>query len=193
MFKRTICLTVLLVSGFAGTLSAGEIIKVNFQLAGAPVPEGYLPDTGLVFADRGNGYSYGWNMDRTGETRDRNNAAAPDQRYDTLIHFRDVGAVWEIALAPGVYNVHIVCGDPSNADSNNPIVLEGQLLSLDPDGLDSFDEFNFTISVTDGRLSWSAPPGSYVKACFIEIESHKAIVKATKPDPKDGSSLLLHG
>ncbi len=189
MCKRTICLILLLVSGLAGTLSAGETVKINFQLAGAPVPEGYLPDTGLMFGDRGNGYSYGWNRDMTGETRDRNNAAAPDQRYDTLIHFRDVGAVWEIALEPGTYRVHIVCGDPSNADSNNPIVLEGQLLSLDPDGLDNFDEFNFTIAVTDGRLSWSSPAGSYVKACFIDIESTRPIVKATQPDPKDGSLL----
>jgi hypothetical protein len=189
MCKKTICLVVLLLSGLAGTLGAGELIKINFQLAGAPVPEGYLPDTGLVFGDRGNGYSYGWNMDMTGETRDRNSANAPDQRYDTLIHFRDIGAVWEIALAPGVYRVFIVTGDPSNADSNNQIELEGQLLSLDPDGPDSFDEFEFTISVTDGRLSWSSPAGSYIKPCFIEIESSRPIVLATRPDPKDGSQL----
>ena len=103
MCKRSICLMVLLILGQVSALTAGELIKINFQLAGAQVPEGYLPDTGQVFGDQGNGYSYGWSQDMTGETRDRNNSAAPDQRYDTLIHFR--GAVWEIELPP----VSIAC------------------------------------------------------------------------------------
>ena len=187
MYRRTIYLMVLVVLGWVGMLTGGELIKINFQLAGAPVPEGYLADTGLEFGDRGNGYTYGWSQDMTGETRDRNNAAAPDQRYDTLIHFRDFGAIWEIELPPSTYRVFIVCGDPSYADSNNQIVLEGELMSDDPDGPDTYDEFEFIISVTDGRLTWSEPSGSYVKPCFIEIESSKPIVKATKPDPKDGA------
>jgi hypothetical protein len=187
MCRQSIYLTVLVVLGCVGTLTGGEIIKINFQTAGAPVPEGYLPDTGLVFGDRGNGYSYGWSQDMTGETRDRDNAAAPDQRYDTLIHFRDVGAVWEIELPSDTYRVFIVCGDPSYDDSNNPIVLEGELLAEDPDGLDTYDEYEFIIPVTDGRLTWSEPAGSYVKACFIEIESSLPVVKATKPHPQNGS------
>jgi len=170
-----------------GTLNAGELIKINFQLAGAEVPEGYLADTGLEFDDRGNGYTYGWSQVMTDQTRDRNNSAAPDQRYDTLIHFRGRGAVWEIELPAGVYRVFIVCGDPSNADSDNQIELEGEYLADDPDGMDSFDEFEFTVIVTDGRLTWSEPTGSYVKPCFIEIESSRPIVKAVKPIPKDGS------
>jgi len=187
MCKKSLCLMMLLALGRAGTLAGGELIKINFQLAGTPVPEGYLADTGLTFADRGNGYSYGWSQDMTSQTRDRNNAAAPDQRYDTLIHFMGTGAVWEIELPPGTYRVFIVCGDPSYADSNNQIVLEGELLAEDPDGLDSYDEFELRVTVTDGRLTWSEPEGAYVKPCFIEIESSLPIVKATKPIPQNGS------
>jgi hypothetical protein len=189
MSKKLIYLVLVLSFCLAGTLTAGELIKINFQLAGADVPEGYLPDTGLVFGDRGNGYSYGWSQDMTGQTRDRNNAAAADQRYDTLIHFMGTGAVWEIELPPGFYRVFIVCGDPSNADSTNAIELEGELLADDPDGEDSFDEFEFIVNVSDGRLTWSEPQDSYVKPCFIEIESSKPIVRAVKPDPEDGSML----
>ena len=187
MYRKSMYLMVLVILGWAVTLTGGELIKINFQLAGAPIPEGYLADTGLEFGDRGNGYTYGWSQDMTGETRDRNNAAAPDQRYDTLIHFRDFGAIWEIELPPGTYRVFIVCGDPSYADSNNQIVLEGELVSDDPDGLDSYDEFEFIIVVSDGRLTWSEPSGSYVKPCFIEIESSRPIVKATRPIPSDGA------
>ena len=187
MCRKSAYLTMLVVLGCVGTLTGGELIKINFQLAGAEVPDGYLADTGLVFGDRGNGYSYGWSQDMSDQTRDRNNATAPDQRYDTLIHFRGRGAVWEIELEPDFYRVFIVCGDPSNADSDNQIELEGEYLSDDPDGLDSFDEFEFIVYVSDGRLTWSEPADSYVKPCFIEIESSNPVVKATKPDPADGS------
>ena len=190
MCKKPFFLVLMLTLGLASTLTAGELIKINFQLGGAEVPEGYLPDTGLAFGDRDNGYSYGWSQNMTDQTRDRNNAAAPDQRYDTLIHFMGTGAVWEIELPPGIYRVFIVCGDPSYDDSNNQIELEGELLAEDPDGLDSFDEFEVRVVVSDGRLTWSEPQGSYVKPCFIEIESSQPLVRATRPDPKDGSMLV---
>ena len=93
MCKKSFFLVLMLTLGLASTLTAGEVIKINFQIAGADVPEGYLPDTGLEFGDRGNGYSYGWSQNMTGQTRDRNNAAAPDQRYDTLIHFMGTGVL----------------------------------------------------------------------------------------------------
>ena len=97
--------------GLTTGLAAASEIKINFQSAGAPIPEGYLPDYGEEFSDRGNGWSYGWNQNMTGQTRDRNNAAAPDQRYDTIVHFRSLGAIWEIELPNGTYNLFIVCGD----------------------------------------------------------------------------------
>ena len=46
-------------------------ILVNFQPAASPVPAGYLADGGLVYASRGNGQSYGWTIDNTAQTRDR--------------------------------------------------------------------------------------------------------------------------
>ena len=63
------------------------------------VPEGYLPDYGEAFGDRGNGFSYGWSRDITADARDRDVANSPDQRYDTFIHFqKGEAAVWEIVL-----------------------------------------------------------------------------------------------
>src|SRR5687768_17539168 len=64
----------------------GYFAKVNFQPAGAAVPAGYVADVGLVYGDRGNGLSYGWDATNTAATRDRNAANSPDQRYDTLTH-----------------------------------------------------------------------------------------------------------
>jgi len=93
-------------------------------------------------------------------------------------------------LPNGTYNLFLVCGDPSNADTNNQIEMEGEILADDPDGEDSFDEFELTVTITDGRLSWSEPAGSYVKPCFIEIEGEaltQFFQKARDPDPADGA------
>ena len=190
--KLTYVFSFIMILGFglvAGVADASEI-KINFQSTGSPIPEGYLPDYGEVFGDRGNGWSYGWSEDISRHTRDRNNAAAPDQRYDTIIHFYGTGAVWEIELPNGTYNLFLVCGDPSNADTNNQIEMEGEILADDPDGEDSFDEFELTVTITDGRLSWSEPAGSYVKPCFIEIEGDaltQFFQKARDPEPVDGA------
>ena len=185
-----VCLALMLGFGLNVGISGASEIKINFQATGAPIPDGYLPDYGEMFADRGNGWSYGWSQDMTDSTRDRNSGNAPDQRYDTLIHFFARGAIWEIELPNGTYNLFVVCGDPSNADSNNQIEIEGEILADDPDGLDSFDEFELTVTVTDGRLTWSEPAGSYVKPCFIEIEGEaltQFFQTARDPDPADGT------
>ena len=88
-------------------------IRINFQPASAPVPAGYLADGGLVYAARGNGQTYGWNADNTAQTRDRNAANSPDQRYDTLTHLQkpaNPDAVWEIAVPNGTYVVRAGVG-----------------------------------------------------------------------------------
>ena len=72
---------------------------VNMQPAGTPVPAGYAPDTGAVYAKRASGLSYGWNADNSSAMRDRNSSLSADQRYDTLAflqlapeHERPLGA-----------------------------------------------------------------------------------------------------
>ena len=89
-------------------------IFVNFQPSTSPVPAGYLADGGLVYGNRGNGQTYGWTIDNTAQTRDRNASNSPDQRYDTLTHLQkpaNPDAVWEIAVPNGTYRVRIVSGD----------------------------------------------------------------------------------
>src|SRR5438477_36044 len=54
----------------AGGGSGGLPIRINFQPIDAPVPAGYVPDTGLTFAAH-DALSFGWNVDHTDVTRDR--------------------------------------------------------------------------------------------------------------------------
>src|SRR5690348_4102872 len=102
-------------------------LHVNFQPASAPVPAGYVADSGGVFAMHANGFSYGWNAASMSFTRDRN--AVPDQRYDTLIHTQLFGArTWEAAVPDGTYTVHLVAGDALYPDSVYKFSAEGQAL-----------------------------------------------------------------
>ncbi|MCH8120598.1 MAG: discoidin domain-containing protein, partial [Planctomycetes bacterium] len=163
---------VLVLSLTAGLASA-QSVNINFQQAGSVTPEGYLPDASEVFGDRGNGFSYGWDV-AFNETRDRNSSNAPDQRYDTLNHLQKAAdRIWEIALDNGIYNIFIVFGDPSNTDQTNNFDVEGTIL-IDPDpqagsGFD-FDEFELTVVVSDGRLTIKPAPGSdNCKIMFVDI------------------------
>src|SRR4051812_48831478 len=72
-------------------------LHVNFQPAAATVPTGYVVDSGQTYADRGNGWVYGWNVSNTANTRERN--VNTDQRYDTFIHAQVGGnKTWELAV-----------------------------------------------------------------------------------------------
>ncbi len=159
-----------------GPVSTGvPVVKINFQPAAAEVPPGYRPDSGAVFGNRGNGFSYGWNADNSATTRERNSPLAPDQRYDTLIHLQkpeNPDAVWEIALPPGIYDVYAAAGDPDASDGFMHSLAEGQVLvNGAPSDSRRFVAGTATnVNVTDGRLTVrSGPSAVNNKLLFLEI------------------------
>jgi hypothetical protein len=155
-------------------VSASNTIRINFQLASAPVPGGYLPDGGLVYGARGNGQTYGWSSDNTAQAKDRNSTRSPDQAYDTLTHMQrpaNPNAIWEIGLPNGSYIVRLVAGDASYYDSVYRIAAEGVLVvSGTPTTGTRWIEGGATVTVADGRLTLTSAAGSSNnKVCFIEI------------------------
>jgi len=146
-------------------------IRINFQPSNAPIPTGYLVDSGLVFGDRGD-YNYGWNQVNTGSTRDRNSANSVDQRFDTLNHMQQGGnKQWEIELPNGTYAVRLVAGDPNHTDSVFRINAEGQsIISGTPTTSQRWFDNTINVVVNDGRLTLSNGAGSSNnKINFIEI------------------------
>jgi len=170
----------------------GRVVKINFQQAGGDVPAGYLPDYGEAFGDRGNGYSYGWDLDIQDTARDRDHEnSGGDQRYDTTIHLQKAeNAVWEIELPNGAYELFLVGGDPGYTDQINNFDVEGVIVL--GTGLDesNFDEYNITAVVSDGALTIQPAEGaSNAKIMFVDIT---ALVDVTAPGdlvqgvPNDG-------
>jgi hypothetical protein len=134
------------------------------------VPDGYLLDGGSTFAQRGNGFSYGWNASASGFTRDRD--LLSDQRVDTLVHMQQYGTrTWEMSLPNGTYQVHLVSGDASYTDSTYKINVEGTLtVNGKPTSGNHFVEGTKTVTVADGKLTISNASGSINnKIDYIEI------------------------
>ncbi len=158
-----------------GSIPPPTAIAVNFQTSSAAVPSGYWKDAGLAFGDRGNGQSYGWNIDNTAQMRDRNSAASPDQRYDTLAYMQrpaNPDAVWEIAVPNGSYAVRVVAGDANYWDIPYRIAVEGTLtVSGTSNSASRWVEGTSTVTVADGRLTIRSAAGATAnKICFVEIE-----------------------
>ncbi|MFN4226764.1 MAG: hypothetical protein ACK4F0_01300, partial [Candidatus Ratteibacteria bacterium] len=162
-------------------------IKINFEPIGAN-PSIQYPDKGEVFGDRGNGYKYGWDQDRTSYAYDRDlvyTGTPPknrpeDQRFDTLIIMN--GAYWEIEVPNWYYQVIVYCGDPLDPecdDYNHDLLIEGQLSQVPaPNHSISFPTLGETykykrhiknVTVTDGRLTIQPASGSDPRICYLEI------------------------
>jgi hypothetical protein len=134
---------------FTATAGPTFPIRINFQLAGAATPAGYVADTGLVFGTR-NGLSFGWNVSHSDVTRERN--VNSNQLLDTLCHFH-AGARWELQLPNGTYNVLASVGDPSFASTHTLIVEGVTYWSARALSANQFLSATRSISVTDGRLT----------------------------------------
>ena len=103
---------------------AGQI-QINFQkVSTTATPVGYLKDDGSIYGDRGNGYSYGWNVSLTANNRER--MVATDKRFDTFMQMQTTAnSSWSIALPNQWYKVSIATGDPNYTDSYNKIEANG--------------------------------------------------------------------
>jgi beta-galactosidase len=172
-------------------LTGTPYTRINFQPAASSAIAGYSADNGLVYGLRADGKIYGWNADDSANTRERTSgflATPPDSRYTRLIHMQRNGTfTWELAVPNGVYDVHLVAGDPSFIDSTHVIDLEGRIaLQGTPTAAAPWIDSIVRVTVTDGRLTVSSDvSGRNDKIAYIDIN---AAAFATL----DGSTLNLN-
>ncbi|RMF04316.1 MAG: hypothetical protein D6768_03565, partial [Chloroflexi bacterium] len=152
---------------------------INFQRNkdANPVPgfPSYLVDGGNKYGNRGGGHTYGW-LDNKNKPKDnfnaknRNKAAAPDERYDTFNRLRPGGKVykWEYALPNGQYTVRIVAGDSKNKNGTYFINAEGTPVIAGSTN-SYFIDNTVTVTVNDGRLTVENGSTNNNKIAFIEI------------------------
>jgi N-acetylneuraminic acid mutarotase len=155
-------------------------LNVNFQPSTSAVPTGYVADSGLTYANRGNGFSYGWTS-VPGVARERN--ANADQRYDTLIHTS--AKTWEVAVPNGTYTLKLVAGDASYYDSVYAFSAEGVLaLSGTPTSTSRFVTSTKSVNVGDGKLTITSAAGAVNnKLAFLEISQPLSPPPPPPPPP----------
>jgi len=131
-------------------VSATFSARINFQGTGMTAPAGYFADPGKVYAARGNGLTYGWNVSHTEYTRESANGM--DRRFATLCRFRS-GGVWEIALPNGTYDVTVAVGD-ADEPSAYTINVEGTVFwNAQNLAAGQFMNQTHAVAVSDGRLT----------------------------------------
>jgi hypothetical protein len=144
--------------------------RVNFQTPSSRGFPGFVADIGLPFGARGNGLTYGWNFDNQATARNRNSRNSPDERFDTFLRL-PAGAVWEIAVPNGTYGVRVVAGDPVRSNGRFGIDIEGvPALRGRPSPSKRWVDRVIVVTVSDGRLTFTAPPGTVNnKINFVDI------------------------
>lgn len=154
-------------------------VNISFQPASFPLQSGYKGDFGQTFGARGNGYSYGWNVDHTGRTF----AYSPLPGYETvygaawsLIKMLPGSSTsWEIALPNGTYDVTILAAGYQCQGQLQQIAAEGVLVVNATAGWD-YDTYvggTQTIALNDGRLTITNGPSAALNCIdSIQIAAH---------------------
>lgn len=153
--------------------------NINFQTPTSPTPAGYVADIGKAYRAQ-NGLTYGWARDNTANTRDRDSANSPDQRYDTHTKFPG-SQTWELAVSNGLYSVRLVAGDPTYTDSYFRFNVEGvRAMDARPAAKNYWIERSVSVNVTDGRLTITPAAGAQNdKIAFIHVTQVTSALKPT--------------
>jgi hypothetical protein len=185
--------------------------NINFQSPTAPVPAGYLRDSGEPYgertgADQGTGLFYGWlgeantvPLDLTANGRDRDRPGI-DQLLDTLMHAQygdipnatsgtDDPGRWEIAVPDGIYEVTVSVGDQGSGvngyDSLHAVNVEGAVAieSFQGSSADEYEQATVIVGVSDGQLSIDAIGGTNTKFNYVDIQqiADAPVVTAVRP------------
>ncbi|WP_062318478.1 PA14 domain-containing protein [Demequina maris] len=166
--------------------SDGAQVKVNFQPASAPVPDGWTAETGGAFTtERG----FGWfneaddqPVDRSAATRYRTGALSgitypTDERLKTYAFIDNstqpayTSGYWEYVVPNGTYDVAVSVGDANYLDSTHGVLVEGQPIinGFVPTASTPFQTGVRTVTVSDGRLTVTNS-GDNTKINWISIK-----------------------
>ncbi len=145
------------------------VVKINFQPSGAVVPAGYLADAGAPYADRGNGQTYGWDLDLSGQTWQRH--ISSDARLDTAVFTWGTTRTWTCSVANGNYSVKLLSGDPQWYHGQNWVELQGAVvINNAATAANQYITVAAPVTVSNGKLVIRIGNGSWETALnYIEI------------------------
>jgi hypothetical protein len=177
--RLVILVCVVVVIGVGDARAQSLPVNISFQPASFPLQSGYKGDFGQTYGTRANGYTYGWNVDHTGQTF----------AYDPLPGYESIWGAqwslikmipgsstrWEIAVNNGSYDVSILAAGYQCQGTLQQIAVEGTLIVNGTAGWD-YDTYvggSGTVSVSDGRLTVTNGPSASLNCIdYIQIRAH---------------------
>ena len=170
-------------------LSGSFAAHVNFQPATAPVPAGYMADSGALFGDRGIGLTYGWAGRKPTpvvQRRVRRPSDGVDDRYDTfaIMQGRASGSRWQMQVPSSTYQVSITAGDPAVSSGRYRIMVDGVLVvNGKATKAQRWVSGSEQLMVSNGLLTVTVPRGTTSKIDFIDITQIVTPSPAPNPNP----------
>jgi len=167
-------------SSAASTSSETGELKINFQPCDMTTPDGYLKDCGEIYANRGNGHSYGWTCDLTTDSRNRDSLGTvessqmiPD-RYNSLNGGVCDDDSWKIAVTNGKYVVTVLYSDIHHDSNTETCEVNGISSSVAGDIVPMNTPMSVTldVTVTDGFIQLD---GEYDRPTNPSCSSYAAI------------------
>jgi len=161
------------------------VYRVNF---GPLTSEGYRDTDAVVWDLVPRTLLYpaaGYGLDRTGtlgwvttspaEEFDRDNAASPDERYDTGASQQNGPSnerVFRLSVTPDLYRVTVVMGDPNFAQQQNLSVNGTPLLSVVTTPANSYQTVQTIVDAFAGKIEIAIAKGtgSNSTLCWAEVE-----------------------
>jgi hypothetical protein len=153
-------------------------LRITFEPPDSPTPDGYEKDSGQLFGPQQTQHTptmptlnYGWNCDLNADGDDfRDREVFADQVLDTLVVLDREGScadpvVWEIELPNGEYTVTVGYSDPAYHVITDGCMLEGESASVGTVGQASPAEYTRTLTLTDGRLTFSGKYNGVAAVC----------------------------
>ncbi len=202
--------TMVLPAEGSSAVPTGDSVPVggawNFQPAGSPTPEGFVPDSGAPY-DPTTGYGWTALDGLNRQCGDRGNLGDPE--LDTFCHATtryelrngtwttiDSPATWKADLPDGTYEITVTVGEslyhwPSIRHSvqieNTPLITSATTTTTDP-----FVTATTTIEITDGTLDLSFTDDNHTKIVSLTATP---VAPPTPPpeDPPESPSPTVDG
>jgi hypothetical protein len=183
-------------------------LKVNFQCENAGTPAGYIADVGKVYADRGDGLSFGWSCDLSesspivdGWNNEgcRSRGISADLILDSPFCLDRHGlcedqTLWRIDIPNGEYEVELDFGDPAHPSTYGGCKLQGTNLGVSSSST-SLSTVSRVVDVSEGFLTFGGysmfEENGHTDASFSSTSDHCGSINAIRITPTGTSVRAL--
>jgi hypothetical protein len=178
-YRQTNINSIVITSVDPGTQSFTPV-DIDFAPVSPGAAAGFELDSGAVYADRGNGFTYGWDTDQTGYMFAKPGSSAQENRT-VLKTLAGTTRTWELAVPNGMYFVSVAVGDETQNNAANRVTIEDNLFvpNVNLSATEYYTVENAIVYVYDGKLTLKVGGGtegstaSPTSLCWVKVTNER--------------------